>query len=352
MSQGNDWTPLHISPAEVTAHKRFFAVSEADANRADRLHDILDHQLEPVLDSFYSHLKSQDQLADILGGDSFIERFKTTHRAYLLGLGRKLDELPYYQERFQIGIAHKRVGLDQLWFLGAYTKLFDEITPRIAAALPNDPEQMLELVTVLARLFLLDAALVADSYHRTATDRLQGTLDRLTETEARLTEAVRIDGLTQLYNRAYLTEVLEREIDRSRRYEDPFALLMLDVDHFKRINDQHGHLAGDEVLRGVARVVRRVLRKSDLVGRFGGEEFLIGLVHSDQGRAVAVAERLRRGVEEEHFGGRDSGCRATVSIGISILGDSGAALEDMIQAADEALYRAKNEGRNAIRLAA
>ncbi len=158
------------------------------------------------------------------------------------------------------------------------------------------------------------------------------------------------DPLTGLANRRHFFEVAEAELARSRRYEAPLSLLMLDIDHFKEVNDAHGHRAGDRVLQQLARSCLEVLRTVDVVGRVGGEEFAILLPETDVDGAVEVAERLRAAIAAVGIP-REEGVplRVTVSIGVSTLAGN-ANLDTLMSQADDALYDAKHRGRNRVRL--
>jgi len=155
------------------------------------------------------------------------------------------------------------------------------------------------------------------------------------------------DALTGLANRRAITEDLEHVVARARRQGERFSLLMLDIDHFKRVNDSFGHQAGDVVLRGVAGLMRERLRAQDHIGRFGGEEFLLVLPDTDLAGAQTLAEALRAGVAAQpiHWGAH--AIAATISIGICVsTGTVGESTDSLVAAADAALYRAKQMGRN------
>jgi diguanylate cyclase (GGDEF)-like protein len=152
------------------------------------------------------------------------------------------------------------------------------------------------------------------------------------------------DQLTGLYNRRRLMEVLEAEVHRSKRHLHPFALLIMDVDHFKKFNDAHGHLAGDRVLAGVAEVMNETTREIDTTARYGGEEFVAVLPETGLEAAVEVAERLRLTLAARIFEGR----RVTLSIGAAEFPAHGDDAQRLIAAADAALYRAKDAGRNRV----
>ncbi len=159
------------------------------------------------------------------------------------------------------------------------------------------------------------------------------------------------DALTGAYNRRYLMEQLPREVERCRRYAYPLSVVMCDVDHFKLINDDKGHAAGDDVLQQVvARMQRSIRSNSDWVSRYGGEEFLIVLPETDFKAGCFVAEKLRAIIGNEEFATRAGDFRVSASFGVAATGPQGPDMalkvEGLIKAADQCLYRAKEDGRN------
>jgi two-component system cell cycle response regulator len=155
------------------------------------------------------------------------------------------------------------------------------------------------------------------------------------------------DGLTQVANKRCFVEFLEREVVRATRHHRALALAMLDVDHFKAVNDRFGHLAGDRILRGIADVVRRRVRRDELLARYGGEEFAIVLPETPIENAVLLCERVREIVECEAFSYDGQPIPVTVSLGVGTLsaGESG---QDLLRRVDALLYRAKSAGRNRV----
>ncbi|MFC3676802.1 GGDEF domain-containing protein [Ferrovibrio xuzhouensis] len=166
--------------------------------------------------------------------------------------------------------------------------------------------------------------------------------------QARLRETAQRDQLTGALRRHVLEEAVEREIARSRRHRRPLALLLLDLDHFKAINDRYGHHAGDEALRRFAETAQAGLRREDLLGRTGGEEFCILLPDTDQEGAARLAERIRTAVENLSVDVDGQPLRLTVSIGAAALAGDDESWSGLTRAADVALYRAKKDGRNRI----
>jgi diguanylate cyclase (GGDEF)-like protein len=154
------------------------------------------------------------------------------------------------------------------------------------------------------------------------------------------------DALTGLWNRHAILDLLDREMERSRRSHDPIGLLMIDVDHFKKINDTLGHLAGDEVLREVAERIGKHVRSYDSVGRYGGEEFLIVLPGCDDSQTRESAERIRLAIADASFSAGASNIAVTISIGATVLSAGTVSAMDILAIADGAMYQAKAKGRN------
>lgn len=174
----------------------------------------------------------------------------------------------------------------------------------------------------------------------------------LTVKNRTLSEVSSRDALTGLYNRCYVIEKLDSEINRALRHGSPMALLMLDVDHFKQINDTYGHSTGDQVLQAIGQLLRDSCRVYDVPGRYGGEEFCIVLPETKLGNTTVVAERIRTKLASASLKAGDAALSVTASIGIAGIDETGGALSpaDLIDRADRALYRAKDRGRNRVEM--
>ena len=159
------------------------------------------------------------------------------------------------------------------------------------------------------------------------------------------------DGLTEAFNRQYMTEFLERELSRSAERERPVSVGLLDIDFFKQVNDQHGHLAGDEVLREVSRRASHVLHAGDLYARFGGEEFCVVFCESDSEEATRLAQSILNAIEETPFPTISGDLSITASFGVATWHgskDQEVSVESLLKASDEKLYEAKETGRNRV----
>ncbi|WP_159681956.1 diguanylate cyclase [Luteimonas sp. 9C] len=184
------------------------------------------------------------------------------------------------------------------------------------------------------------------------TQEVRSALLRLEDAHARLRDSSRRDGLTGLYNRTWFHEAFRDLVQQARQTGAPLAVLMIDLDHFKSINDRHGHLAGDDCLRWAARCIGRILRPHDaLLARFGGEEFVAALPGCDLADAGAVAEAIRRALGEDACTSGETRIRVTASLGVHVLDPrTDAGVDEALGGADGALYAAKANGRDCVEL--
>lgn len=173
-------------------------------------------------------------------------------------------------------------------------------------------------------------------------------LSRVQEAQAQLVAMATLDSLTGLLNRRTVYERLEEEIAKHRRFKSPLSCLLLDIDHFKSVNDSHGHLAGDAVLTAIAETLKDHSRCYDIISRYGGEEFLIILPTTDLTAATTVAEKLRQRVAALRTPFADNTIQVTVSIGVAELINGEEQADDLVGRADRALYQAKGNGRNRV----
>jgi diguanylate cyclase (GGDEF)-like protein len=164
----------------------------------------------------------------------------------------------------------------------------------------------------------------------------------------RVKQLAYLDGLTGIFNRRFFELRIEEEVERARRFDAGMAVIMVDIDQFKRLNDEFGHLLGDEVLRQVSSIFSQQLRKIDVVCRYGGEEFAILLSQTNQKHAMGVAEKLRRLIESWQFPGVPR--PVTISAGVATCPHHGTTRDQLVKAADAGLYAAKQSGRNCVRV--
>ncbi len=181
-------------------------------------------------------------------------------------------------------------------------------------------------------------------------DALSEKLVELQRAKEELRQLAITDGLTGLYNYRYFKEQLLLELNRARRHNSHVSLFMIDIDHFKQYNDNHGHPAGDLVLQTIARLLKENVRNIDLAARYGGEEFALVLMETRKDDACRVAEKLRKLIEKHKFEFEDSqpNGKITISAGVATFPEDGQDFDNLVAAADRRLYQAKQDGRNQV----
>ncbi len=267
----------------------------------------------------------------------------------------------------EIGAALEKqhpIMIPDIWKCGRYVDLREQwardgtkVTVRSVLALPFTFDGSRTGVFLLRRTadkpsFNEGDAEFAETVIRSAMTALHRahTMELTRADNERLEALAHTDPLTQLLNRRALITNLVAELERVRRYNAPLSLLMIDVDHFKLVNDSHGHIAGDLVLEELGLLLQRAARLVDTVARYGGEEFVIVLPETGEHGAKAFAERLRAKVEWNTFSiGKGQSLHVTISVGITTFaGAKAETAEELLDAADKALYRAKEAGRNVV----
>lgn len=252
----------------------------------------------------------------------------------------------------------KILGYTQAELIGASTKMlfahaskYEEIG-RVAYPIEHGKpyRTQFEMRKSNGQKVWVDISGAAVAYDASLTLWLLSDISTLKSLEEELSHQVNHDFLTGLSSRSWFMRQAEIEVHRALRYNNPLSIIMMDIDFFKRINDTHGHQAGDMVLKNVAELCRHMLRDSDVCGRLGGEEFALLLPETDKHQALEVAERLRVGLEKAKITlpADETTLQLTVSIGVSSVTNGMDTVDAMIARADKALYDAKNAGRNRV----
>jgi diguanylate cyclase (GGDEF)-like protein len=277
------------------------------------------------------------------GGHAMLEAML----AYLTGLGDRHGEA-FTASRERIAVLYARAGLDLSTHFEMSARLFALLAERAAFRWHDAPAPLVSALIEIQRGLWDDARLITEAFVHARERHLGQLVKQLSVARSELLKLAHDDPLTGIRNRAHLVAALSVELDRAHRYHEPFSLLFADLDHFKLVNDAHGHDAGDRVLKQIATIISDELRPQDVVGRYGGDEIVIGLVRANGSTAQRVAERLRAAVEAAHLPSPDASPFVTLSVGAVTSQTGHESVVELIRRADTAMYAAKSAGRNQV----
>lgn len=308
--------------------------------------DLIRPHVDCIVDDFYTWLQTLDEARSFLSDDAAITRLKQTQIGYLRSLGIRFDQPDYFESRLRVGQAHVWVGLSLSLYQCAYRRLTRLILDHLVLGTAGARK----LMNCANKIIALDMSLAIETYHLVQVRTLEESLARSLQQRHRLQIAASIDSLTGLANRETILVELEHTLAEAKKTGRPLVVAMVDIDHFKTVNDTHGHIVGDKVLIEVARRLQGALRDFDYCGRYGGEEFLLILNGTDLNTARKVAERVRARVAGEPINLQGLEVAVSISLGLSAW-QPGEHREALVIRADQALYAAKGAGRNCIRTA-
>jgi diguanylate cyclase (GGDEF)-like protein len=244
------------------------------------------------------------------------------------------DGNPAHLEAKHFGELRQQQGFHLKDVLAEFRHLRREVVAQIVDAAAADPA-VLEMIQSVDDAVDRACSISVETFHSIEVELL--------------TELVARDALTGLYDYGYLWDRLEQEVTRSRRHTCPVSLVMLDIDEFKRYNDRFGHLWGDVALKEISSILQAISRRSDVVARYGGDEFVLILPETPLEGAVAIAERVRQEVLEHHFRGKpDQTIALTISAGAASTIDGSVSARELVSQADTTLYEAKRLGKNRV----
>jgi len=318
---------------------------------ADELQShVIQPGIDSIVDQFYDTLGRNAEFSDVVKRHTQFSKLKMTQRRYLLNLGVNFDSPEYIEERLQVGAVHQRVGVSLTLYQCAYRLLQSLLIDHIPDELKSTPATYEALLQFILKITSLDMSLAIETYYTTKVVSLEASIDTIRGHEDVLRKTLEMDALTKLFSRSYSIKALKRALAEARRDNRPLSVVMADLDHFKSVNDRHGHLVGDRVLQAVAARMSSGARDGDTFGRYGGEEFVLILENTPLAGAGVVAERIRGRICADPVHVRDVNIPITLSQGIA-QARADDTPESLISRADQALYAAKAGGRNCVKVA-
>ena len=338
---------LRISDIEILYRKELLDLTLEDFKHLTNCKLFISEHIDSITTEFYEKQTQVDEISLLIGDADTLRRLRAALHQYILDLFAGYYDSDYVNNRLRIGIVHKRIGVEPKLYLSAVRTL-KKILEKNLTHFIRDTIALEHTLDALDKLLYFDTTLVFDTY----IDSLVGELDtakkrtelyakslelKVIERTKQLEELAQIDSLTNIYNQRAMYDYLRRELALAKRNTTKLSIIYFDVDKFKQINDNEGHLKGDEVLRKIGQILKHTLREVDIPCRYGGDEFCIILPSCDIECATIVSQKIIQEFSEKYS-------LYTISIGIAETGtatymDS----EKLIKIADKKMYLAKQK---------
>ena len=341
---------LNVTAATIASRLRLLELDARGTSAAGRQLQtlVIRPNLDFIVERFCDYLQSIEQFNRIVAAHSNLDRLRETQRHYLQSFGVNIRSTAYFEERQRIGAVHQSLGVPQSLYQCAFRQLQDLIIGCFPASIRDDRAAYDNLLRFVLKIVALDNSLAVESYCTARLSDLTKSLASERGESERLRKLSVTDQLTDLHNHSYARHCLNAALSRAQRENTPLCVVMADLDHFKEINDTHGHLVGDDVLRITAARMVAASRTADQIGRYGGEEFIFILENTDLEGAREAAERIRSHICDDPVCSGDIEVSVTISLGIACASRHDT-VDALVERADDALYVAKAEGRNCVR---
>ena len=315
---------------------------------AGQLHDlVIRPNIDRIVDDFYSLLEQHQAFRKIVPDPLQVDRLKATQRQYLLTLGQQYSDPDYFEKRLIIGAVHRRVGVSLSLYQCFYSHLQALLIASIPAGQYVDEKSQRDLINFIIRITSLDMMLAIEVYHSEKVVDLEHSIRSMKSEGDRLRRSLQTDSLTGVFSRQHALGILKERLSDAR-HGNALSVVMADLDDFKQINDRYGHLVGDRLLQAVAARMVKTSREKDIVGRYGGEEFIMIFADTEINQAVHLATRICRQVAADPVHVENHIIPVTVSLGVAEARPNDDSTSLSVRA-DDALYLAKDSGKNTVR---
>lgn len=344
---------MQINDVEIARRMELLDLKQSDLERLAGLNNLIEESIDKIVDEFYEKQTEIDEISLLIGDADTLTRLRTAQRKYVTDLFSGHYDGEYVNNRLRIGLVHKRIGVEPKLYLSAIKTLKDIIF-RVLKNNIHDSAELAVTLSAVDNLLYFDTTLVFDTYIDSLVGEIEtekrktelyahGLEEKIAERTRQLEEQAKIDPLTRLYNQRVMREALRRELALAKRRNTNLALAYFDVDNFKEINDQQGHLKGDELLKCIGQAILRCVRETDIACRHGGDEFCIILPDCNSENARLICEKIIA-----DFGSRHPD--SFLSIGVSETGNTEHIDGDtLIRQADKMMYQAKQEAGSQVK---
>ncbi|WP_417267418.1 GGDEF domain-containing protein [Celeribacter baekdonensis] len=335
---------LRISEVEIRERKQLLGLSQQDEDELASFHSVSIDIVDPIVDEFYRHQTNIPKISNIIGDSDTLGRLRSAMKGYILTLFEGKYDSNYVNSRLRIGKVHARIGVPPKLYVSSMHQLEVLLSSKLVSVCGLD-----EPPASIKKIFLFDLQFVFDTYIQGLVSEAELAHDELVkysenlenivaERTAKIELLAQTDDLTGLGNRRRFHLVAEQKLERTKRRQGTLALIFLDLDNFKCINDKQGHLAGDRILERVGKTIRDNLASNEVAFRFGGDEFCILVSDVDAESAQTLLQEHVARVQSQLHG--DVG----ISAGLAFAGEGNSIeLNDLIHLADKAMYADKTD---------
>ena len=323
-------------------------LSKENHTQINFLHDkVIQPYAGNIVKDCYDVLLSFKEIEDFIVKRIKIERLKLTQLMYLKGYGLNFDSAEYFEQHLKVGQIHAQIGLPLSYYQMSFRILNEILIDYLVQHVTDNTEQIIQYVKLVLNVSALDMSLAIETYHGNKIHEMSDSIHALMDERQSLVSKIDLDELTKTASRSRVLDFLRNNLQEVMRDGHCFCIAMIDLDFFKTVNDNYGHLVGDQILKDVAARMMGTLRAEDMLGRYGGEEFLLVLPGSDIKKAKQITERICERINEKPFKINENIIPVTISIGVTERKSNDTKVI-IVGRADYALYEAKHKGRNQV----
>ncbi|MES9927513.1 MAG: GGDEF domain-containing protein [Candidatus Thiodiazotropha sp. 6PDIVS] len=338
---------MHITDTEISQRMELLNLSQEGLKLLSSHSHIIEDNIDVIVNEFYKKQTEIDEISLLIGDAGTLMRLRSAQRKYVIDMFSGEYGSEYVNNRLRIGLVHKRIGVESKLYLSAVKSLKELVTRTLKNNIKN-VDLLNSTLNVLESLFYFDTTLVFDTYIASLVEEIESekrkteiyaeSLEgKVAERTKQLEELAKLDALTGIHNRRAMVDILNRELSISRRRESKLSLVYLDIDNFKKINDQQGHVKGDEILKYTSHILKSCVRDIDVACRYGGDEFCLVLPDCSIEDANNICLRII-----EKF--TSSYPNYSLSIGITeIVPGEIIEIDELIKKADKNMYIAKKQ---------